>query len=269
VDHAMQALEELSADALRLILDSLLRLWRPSQVLSNLLKRPDCFCDVWLHAQQALDMKNSEIPVNSLHRLIKKLPQNPNISVLHLPARAIETSEVFETLNLLNAVDAVLDLMPNSSVLGIHGLKLRPVRIPVLASILSILRGKLTGLSISLEDCKLDCFYGERCLLEAICKMRKLGMLAFPNMEDFLGSPAAKRTNFVHLLASAQPCTLFVRAESWRHFSGLVAMEPNLTILSAPFLMLTRRAKMALSKRSITTDVLKLFNSVPGQISTL
>jgi hypothetical protein len=235
VDHAMQALEELSADVLRLILDRLVCLWRPSQALSKLFKLPDCFCDVWLHAQQALDMKNSEIPVNSLHRLIKKLPQNPNISVLHLPGEALATSEVFETLDLLNAVDAVVDLMPNLSVLGIHGLKLRAAHIPVLASILSVLRGKLTGLSLVLEDCKLDGFHGERCLLDAICKMRKLGMLAFPDLEAFWGFPSAKRTNFAQLLATAQPCTLFVRAKSWRNFSDFVATAPNLTVLSAPF----------------------------------
>jgi hypothetical protein len=236
----MQALEELSADTLRLILDNLVCLWRPSQVLSNLLMLPDCFCDVWLRGQEALDMMNSEVPVCSLYRLIKKLPQNPVISVIHLPVKAMENADEFVTLGLLNAVDYVLDMMPNLSVLGIHGLKLRPVHIPVLASMLSVLRGKLKGLSLSVKEWQFCGLHGERCLLEAVCKLRNLEMLAFPDLQDFLGSSSPERTHFVQAIARGPLRTLMVRAESWRPLSDEFALAQNLTILSVPFESLKR-----------------------------
>jgi hypothetical protein len=177
-------------------------------------------------------MMHVEVPVESLRKLIKKLPENSDLSVLHLPGDVMKTADVLETAALLNAVDDVLDALPNLSVLGIHGLQLRPAHIPVLTSMFGVLRCKLTGLSLSLQDWDFDDFQGERLLLEAIFKMRKLEMLAFPEFKTFF-KLSIRHPNF---LASAQHCTVFVRGEPIPQFHAAIsAVAPNLTTLAALF----------------------------------
>jgi hypothetical protein len=197
-----------------------------------LLKLPDSILDIWLHGQKVLNMMNLEIPVANLRRLIKKLPQNPEISVLHLPGHVMKTAKVFETVDLLNAVDDVAHLLPNLSILGIHGLQLRSEHIPVLTSMLRVLRCKLTGLALVLKDWKFGGFHGHRFLLAAIGKLTNLEMLVFPAFEAFVASS----TDLVQLLASAQQCTVVVSGKpSQAHLAVVAEMAPNLEIVSAPF----------------------------------
>jgi hypothetical protein len=215
-----------------LILDRLLRLWRPATVLKNLLKLPDSFLDVWLRGQKVLNMMHSDIPVAGLRRLIKKLPQNPEISVLHLPGNVMKTAKPSETVDLLNAVDDVVHRMPNLRVFGVHGLHLRSEHILVLVRMLSALRWKLTGLSLCLQDWKFGGFHEKRYLLETIGKLRKLKMLVFPKLEAFV----ANDPDLVQLLASAQQCTVVVRGEpSMKLLVVVTVMAYNLEIVSAPF----------------------------------
>jgi hypothetical protein len=228
----MQALENLPTDVLRLVLDRLLCLWRPPQVLPSLLKLPDVFLHVWLHGLEVLNMFYAEIPMDGLRKLIKKVLHNPYIAVLHLPARIMETSKVSETLAVLNALDDVLHTMPNLRFLGIHGLQLRQDHVPVFASICKGLRGKLTGFSLSLKDWDFGEFHGERYVFEAIGKLSKLEMLAFPDFKRFMrGSKSLLR-----LLASEQKRTVIVRGEPapWLRLAAS-EVAPNLTIVSAPF----------------------------------
>jgi hypothetical protein len=175
----MQALLTLPTDALRLTLENLLCLWRPSEVLPNVLKLPDSFLDAWLRGQKVLNMMHLAFPVASLKRLIRRLPSNPDISVLHLPAKVMETAGASDTLEVLNTVDEVLDALPSLSFFGIHGLRFRKEHLHVFISMCRGLRNKLIGLSLSLKDWEFEGFHGECFLLEAIGKLRKLEMLAF------------------------------------------------------------------------------------------
>jgi hypothetical protein len=97
--YSTQALQELPTNTVSFILVSILCLWRPDKVLPNLLKLPDSFLDVWLGGREVLDMMHLEIPVANLHKLIKKLPQNPDIYVLHLPGDVMKTADVLETVD--------------------------------------------------------------------------------------------------------------------------------------------------------------------------
>jgi hypothetical protein len=177
-------------------------------------------------------MMHLKIPISSLRKLIKKLPQNQDLSVLHLPGDVMKTADVFDTLDLLNAVDDIVDTLPNLRVFGVHGLQLRAAHVPVLSRMLGVLRDKLTGLSFSLEDWDFEQFHGQRFLLEAICKLRKLDMLAFPQFEAFVQGS----TNFLQWSATLQQCTVLVGGEpSQEHMAAVSAVAPNLTILPAPF----------------------------------
>jgi hypothetical protein len=232
VARIMQALEMLPTDALRLILDNLMCFWRQSKVIPNLLKLPESFLDVWLQGQDVVDMMHAEFPVASLQRLIQKLPHHPDISVLHLPAKVMETAGVSETLDLLTAVFDALNALPKLTHLGIHGLHLRQEHLPVFTSMCAGLRCKLTGLSLSLKDWEFGAFRGVRYLLEAIGKLSNLEMLAFPRFEEFVGS----RKYLLQSLSSAQQRTVFVRGEPSQEIMAAVrAVAPNLHILSLPF----------------------------------
>jgi hypothetical protein len=177
-------------------------------------------------------MTHSDVSVANLHKLIKKLPEYPEISVLHLPRKVLAAAGVSETLEVLSTVDDVLDMLPSLSVLGIHGLRLRAEHVPALISIFRVLRCKLIGLSLSLKSWKFGGSNGERVLLEAIGKFSKLELLVFPDWEKFVGD----RTDLVKCLATARECTIFVRDEpSQGHLAAVAAVAPNLNILSAPF----------------------------------
>jgi hypothetical protein len=248
----MQALQTLPTDALSLVLDKLLNRWQRSEVPKKLMKLPEPFLDLWLHGQEVLNMMHSEIPIASLQKLIKRLPQNPDISVLHLPAKALEYAGVPETLALLTAVDDVLDKLPKLTHLGIHGLNLRQEHLPVFTSMCRGLRCKLTGLSLSLKSWVFGEFYGEKYLLEAIGKISKLEMLAFPRFAEFvsdskdllqpskgrkrLSYPLKSRKVLLQLLATAQERTVFVEGEPSQALMAAVSeVAPNLKIVSVPF----------------------------------
>jgi hypothetical protein len=177
-------------------------------------------------------MMHSVLPLASLQKIIKKLPQNPDISVLHLPAKVMDTAGVIETLDLLTLVDDVLDELPKLTHLGIHGLHLRQEHLPILTNICRALRRQLKGLSLSLKDWGFGGFQGERYLLEAIGKLSKLEMLAFPEFQKFVGYSNYR----LQFLASAQERTVFVRGEpSQELLAEVLAVAPNLNIISIPF----------------------------------
>jgi hypothetical protein len=227
----MQALPKLPKDALKSILDEVVKLWGPFDVVPNLLRLPDSLFDVWLRGRKVLNLKYSCIPVGSFQGLMKKLRHHPEISVLHLPEFPFEEAGLFESVDLLNALDGIVDTLPNLSVLGIHGLQLRADHIPVLTSLFGLLRHKLTGLWLSLDDWNFRGFQGEKYLLGAIGKLYKLQMLVFPDWERFF----ARSSDLLQTLAGAQ-YTLFVSGKPQKEFmSDVAAVAPNLTILSAPF----------------------------------
>jgi hypothetical protein len=142
----MQVLVTLPTDALEFLLDELLSIMSPSAVLTNLLKLPDSFVDAWLCRKRGLDMMHSDTHVTSHKRLISRLHKNPSTSGLHLPAKVMETAGLSETIDVLQSLDNVVDMLPNFSFLSIHGLQLRQDHIPVLTSLCRALRSKLKDL---------------------------------------------------------------------------------------------------------------------------
>jgi hypothetical protein len=241
----MQALDSLPSDALGTVLDQLVCLWKPSMVLPNLLKLPEPLLEVWLRGREIIDLTMSDmVPVAGLLKLIKKLPEYTNVSVLHLPKKVFESVGEAESVDVLNALDSVLARLPKLTVLGLHGIQLRTEHIPVLISIISALRDKLTGLSLSLHDWEFEGVADERFVLKSISKLCKLQMLVFPDWEEFVGD----ELSLVSALASARQCTVLVRGKlSQGCLSDVAKLAPNLTILSAPF----EDTKVASKKRTL------------------
>jgi hypothetical protein len=228
----MQALPKLPTDAQRSILDKLTCLWKSDEVLPNILKLSDAFFDIWLHDQKVINLLHANIPVADLINVVKKLRGNSEINVLHLPSKVFEIATLSQSLDLLNAVDAVADTLPKLSVLGIHGLKLRSDHIPVLTSMFRLLSGQITGLSLSLKDWAFEGFRGEKFLLEAIGKLYNLEMLVFPEWKKLLKD----KEFLLHTLERKKKCLVFVRGTPGKeHLADVAAAAPNLTILSAPF----------------------------------
>jgi hypothetical protein len=228
--RGMQALPKLPEEALRSILDIIVSFWSPSEVFSNLLELPDAFLDLWLPGRKVLNLMHSNVSAAILLKFIKKLRNRPEISVLHLPSEVFRRATVAESVDLLNALDAIADTLPNLSVLGIHGLRLRTEHIPSLISLCSVLREKLIGLSLCLEDWMFDQFDGYMYLMEAIGKLRKLEMLVFPDWKEFVD----ECDEILHKFAQTQKCMVFVRGDPGQeHSLDVSEMAPNLTIVSA------------------------------------
>jgi hypothetical protein len=112
-------------------------------VTRNLLKLPETFLHLWLPGSSVLNLQCSDIPVASVSKFIQKLTEHPSLSALHLPTKTLENATNSEALQLLKVIDGVVDTLPNLTFLGIQGLKLRPLHLPVLTSIFRALRGKL------------------------------------------------------------------------------------------------------------------------------
>lgn len=84
-------------------MDNLLMMWKPSAVAAKVLQLPEPFIRQWLPScNQRLDLQHSDVPASKILKLLKYMApkdgkSNTDLSVLHLPAKAVERASPHET----------------------------------------------------------------------------------------------------------------------------------------------------------------------------
>lgn len=110
------------------------------------------------------------------------------MTVLHLPRKKEHGFSAADTQNILKALDRVPGDMPNLRVLGVS-LNLLSDIMHVLASICSVMRNQLQGVSIPMHGWHIGghSLVSKQVFFEAVGKLRKWKMLLFPQWKKFVG----------------------------------------------------------------------------------
>ena len=137
----------------------------------------------WLSCHNGrLDLQKSLLKPYQVHTAIAHLSACTQLTVLLLPSMVSSD----HTTHMLEALDSVLGDLKGLKVLGLHGMVLRMDHMHVLISMCSVMRDRLEGLTISIQDWNFpDELQGKRLLFAAIGRLRSLKVLVFDQWAEF------------------------------------------------------------------------------------
>lgn len=190
----LQVLRTLPLESIHAVLDEQSSLWKelkPHELAKKVLELPDVFVKAWLcffEENNHLDLREAELPLSQTLRLIRSLPANPELQVLHVSCMAEQADSTDGSLCVLDALNQDLSKMPNIVVLGIHRLQVRAKHLKTLSTLCDALKGNLTGLGLSLRDWQFDRdMHGKELFFQAIARLNNLKVLALPQWDRFVG----------------------------------------------------------------------------------
>ena len=111
---AVQVLRTLPADTVKVVLKEYSVLWKGMklhEVAGQVLRLPDVFIEEWLSSHTTLDLRDASLPLSQTLKLIRFLPKQPNLSVLHISCGSA-TAQPDHTLCVLDALNRALTTLP-------------------------------------------------------------------------------------------------------------------------------------------------------------
>ena len=111
---AVQVLRTLPPDTIDMVLKEQSTLWKylkPHEVAGQVLRLPAVFVEEWLSSKTTLDLRDSTLPLSQTLGLIRFLPTQQNLRVLHLSCGS-SSGRPDDTLCVLEALNRALEAIP-------------------------------------------------------------------------------------------------------------------------------------------------------------